>query len=90
MKNGRNSPFWRLVIITTVFSGFHAESPAEELLSALPPPPTALSTEQMIQYQLELVINQYATGLVVPVEFQHGHYLIGEKIYSAQVLPPST
>ncbi|ARY99406.1 outer membrane usher protein [Yersinia ruckeri] len=79
MKNGRNSPFWRLVIITTVFSGFHAESPAEELLSALPPPPTALSTEQMIQYQLELVINQYATGLVVPVEFQHGHYLIGGK-----------
>ncbi|CNE29102.1 outer membrane usher protein [Yersinia nurmii] len=79
MKNYRHSPFWGLVIITTGFSGIYTESQADEVMSELPPPPSALSADQAIQYQLELVINQYATGQVVPVEFRRGHYLVQGK-----------
>lgn len=47
-----------------------------EILTSLPPPPTAASAEQALTYQLELVINQYATGEVVPVTFRQGQYFI--------------
>lgn len=51
-----------------------------EISSSLPPPPTAVSIEQAQYYQLELVINEYATGEVVPVMFRQGQYFISASV----------
>lgn len=44
--------------------------------SSLPPPPMAVSVEQSQDYQLELVINQFVTGEVVPIIFRQGQYFV--------------
>lgn len=76
MNSGIKPSLWLLSAM--VFGGFIplAQAKKEAVSTSLPPPPTAASAEQILTYQLELVINQYATGDVVPVTFRQGHYFV--------------
>ncbi|WP_238337412.1 hypothetical protein [Arsenophonus endosymbiont of Aphis craccivora] len=47
---------------------------ADNSWSELPPPPTGKIKQQNLQYRLELVGNQYATGIIEIVNERKGHF----------------
>ncbi|MDR5617060.1 fimbria/pilus outer membrane usher protein [Arsenophonus sp.] len=47
---------------------------ADNSWSELPPPPTGKIKQQNLQYRLELVVNQYATGIIAIVNERKGHF----------------
>ncbi|MCE9882359.1 fimbrial biogenesis outer membrane usher protein, partial [Hafnia paralvei] len=42
----------------------------------LPPPPTASVVNQEQQFRLELVINRFNTGKLIPVVERNGHFFV--------------
>lgn len=50
--------------------------PLDVLPPPLPPPPSAAEASRRQQYPLGLIVNQADNGLIVPVTFSQGHYLL--------------
>lgn len=88
MKQGIKPSFWLVTVV--VFSGVAepAKSSGGEVSSSLPPPPTAVAAEQVITYQLELVINQYETGDVAAVTFRQGQYSVAARALQQAGIKP--
>jgi outer membrane usher protein len=88
MKKGIKPSFWIATLM--LFSGVArpASSSDGDVSSSLPPPPIAVTTEQPLTYQLELVINQYATGCVVPVTLRQGQFLVAADVLQQAGIRP--
>ncbi|HGJ5897709.1 hypothetical protein [Arsenophonus apicola] len=55
----------------------------------LPPPPSGKIKPQNLQYRLELVVNQYATGIIAVVNERNGHFWLSAADLQKAGLPAS-
>ncbi|XBS69708.1 fimbria/pilus outer membrane usher protein [Acerihabitans sp. KWT182] len=58
-----------------------------QTFDTLPPPPTAAQGQTRQRHMLELVVNDFESGRIVPVEFNNGHYLVSSADLAQAGLP---